>query len=65
LLHSFAVASTQYAQAGAGQSYSTQQYQQGQVSDAWINYLETTAKDYPNLKPVIQTVFMHALKAPA
>ena len=59
------MASTEYAQAGAGQSYSKQQYAQSQVYDAWVNYLQTTAKDYANLKPVIQTVFMHALKAPA
>ena len=65
LLHSFDVASTEYNQAGANVSYSTQQYQQSQVSDAWVNYLENTASEYPNLKPVIQTVFMHALKAPA
>jgi hypothetical protein len=64
LLKSFAIISTQYNQAGVGVSYSTQQYQQSQVSDEWTNYLETTATDYPALKPVIQTVFMHALKAP-
>lgn len=64
LLNSFDVASTEYSQAGAGQSYSSQQYQQSQVKDAWVNYLEATAKEYPNLKPVIQSVFMHALVAP-
>jgi hypothetical protein len=65
LLDGYDIAATQYAQAGTGQSYSQQQYAQSQVSDAWTSYLETTANDYPNLKPVIQTVFMHALKAPA
>ena len=65
LLHSFAIASTQYNQAGTGLSYSAQQSDQSKVSDAWTSYLETTAQSYPNLKPVIQTVFMHALKAPA
>jgi hypothetical protein len=65
LLKGFDVASTEYSQAGAGQSYSSQQYAQSQVYDAWVNYLQATASEYPNLKPIIQTVFMHALKAPA
>jgi hypothetical protein len=63
LLKSYDVASTQYAQAGVGVSYSTQQYQQSRVMDAWDNYLENTATAYPYLKPVIQSVFMNALKA--
>jgi hypothetical protein len=63
LLKSFDIASTQYAEAGKGVSYSTQQYQQAQVKDNWDNYLETTANAYPYLKPVIQSVFMQALKA--
>ena len=63
LLKSYDVASTQYAEAGRGVSYSTQQYQQAQVKDNWDNYLETTATAYPYLKPVIQSVFMQALKA--
>ena len=65
LLDSFDVAATEYAQAGAGQSYSKQQYAQSQVYDAYVNYLETTRADYPALSPIIETVFMHALKAPA
>lgn len=62
LLNSYEVAATEYQQAGTGKSYSTQQYDQSQVSHAWTTYLDQTAASYPNLKPIIDTVFKNALK---
>ena len=63
LLSSYEIASTEYAEAGRGGSFSQQQYAQSQVSHAWQNYLDATASKNAAVKPIIDTIFKNALEA--
>ena len=44
-----------------GVSYSTQLSAQSAVKDSWIQYTLATEKQYPQLAPIINSVFKDAL----
>jgi hypothetical protein len=59
LLGQYQTAAAAYQQAGTTSNYSSAQ---SKVSDSWIAYLDSTATQWPQLKPIIQSVFKEALK---
>jgi hypothetical protein len=61
LLTNYQAAAADYAAAGQGTSYSSEQYAQSQVNDNWIQYLDGIESSIPALKPIIQKIFKNAL----
>jgi hypothetical protein len=62
LLDAYDSISTEYHNAGNGVSYTEQLSNQSKISTTWINGLNRVATAYPQLKPIIQSVFKNALK---
>ena len=59
LLHDYETTAAAYQEAGAKSDYYSAQ---SKVSDGWIAYVDQIAVQYPQLKPIIQSVFKEALK---
>ena len=59
LLGQYQTAAAAYQQAGQTSDYYANQ---AKVSDGWIAYVDSIATQFPQLKPIIQSVFKEALK---
>lgn len=59
LLVQYQGAAAAYQQAGTTSDYYTNQ---AKVSDSWIAYVDNLSTQFPQLKPIIQSVFKEALK---
>ena len=59
LLHDYETTAAAYQEAGTKSNYYSAQ---AKVADNWIAYVDQVAVQYPQLKPIIQSVFTEALK---